>query len=1302
MSAVRRGPALAHICDLAGRPRGTGFPADALGTLVTSHEAVDGLSRVVVQAGGRSCLAESGDITPVPEWDLALIRTRGLGLAPLVIGGERAHPGGSPVDLRIDEPLRATLVGTTAATYTSTERYHPLAQVLELAVPDALRVQLRLSRPASGAPVLDAVTGAVLGVLGTALHAPGRAAVFAVPLYATGMPVPEGPLRALLRHNAAGVPGFGPDLNLAGALRLSATSVGPAVERCAHAATRPGIAIALKEFANGNASVLALLGDPGTGRTTELAAFAARRIFGAAPVPAAGTVPAAASDSVPTPADGAEPAPTVWLRGADLHDGDGSVREAVGRALASAGRILAASHHAAGLGVWRAQDPREANPDVVARLSRTAGRPLLVLLDSPEEMPPQLAQRLRRWITGTASWLRAAGARMAVACRPEFWGHAGPLFPREMLHVPPDAWAEAALPQESAPSRKPEGSRKAAGSSAGVPIGVPFGALSGVPSGEVLPGCVRIGDLPEREAVRVRSVYGLRDGALAPEDEGHPLAIRMLAQVHAAQGGSGAGALSARQPARVEIFSAYLDLLCLRVALRMRSGERRTGTAAGPVDVRRLATRVAGRFHQAARHCLGPGQGELEPAAFEELFPRSGGWASAVLAEGALVRAGEGYRFADEEFADWIQGRHLELDAALDALVHHRSAATLAPVPRHRAGPVVHSLLLCGHRDGHEALAPRLRRLADALVSACACASASDGGDESGNDDEEVGDEGEGEVGDESVRSDEAVWWSAHLLRETLLRVPDAGPYTEVLRVLARFVVRTEAEARKEGDSGYAPYSGFGPWFWRRLSLPVADKAELLRLLLPADPPFPGRHAPSGRPSDPAFPGCPDAASRERFLDVVGGLLAAEPQAMQPVLCEWFGDPRPLRLCTEDVREADGPAPTVAAAAQALLYVHRGRALDELLEVLVEAAHPRADELLAELVHEEPSGVCRAVRRWARAPRDGWGGRDRRDGRWGAAATYGLRAARRVRSDADRELLRGAALALLRECGGSARGDAALALLVRDPASRSRYVDAALRRFAETGDPELTAALGTALNTHPEPVFTAFSALLTGPVSSQEAPLRASLARVLGAGQGPLRDELLDLLLAAERELPVLETALDAVVRGGRQRRARRSAASGGDGGFPASGGNGERAASGGAEEVMASGGAGSAGASAPGTGTGTGPAWASVPGAESGSRSGPGLGLGSGPGTASGSGPSAVEPAEERWPEGELVRRIGLRMAVVPQGVACFDRALAGLAREVPGFAGALRAWVTGAPDAWAVLGPGARRMCEVLGTRT
>ncbi|GAA3042433.1 hypothetical protein GCM10020000_21780 [Streptomyces olivoverticillatus] len=112
----------------------------------------------------------------------------------------------------------------------------------------------------------------------------------------------------------------------------------------------------------------------------------------------------------------------------------------------------------------------------------------------------------------------------------------------------------------------------------------------------------------------------------------------------------------------------------------------------------------------------------------------------------------------------------------------------------------------------------------------------------------------------------------------------------------------------------------------------------------------------------------------------MAGLLMEYPCAAQPLLCRWFSDERLLQT-VPDVRRV---RPTVAAAAQALLHTHRRRAIDDLAEALVDAAHPRADELLAALAEDEPSALCRAVDRWAH---------DDRVERHVAAAAYGLKTA---------------------------------------------------------------------------------------------------------------------------------------------------------------------------------------------------------------------------------------------------------------------------------------------------------------------
>ncbi|MEV7326257.1 trypsin-like peptidase domain-containing protein [Streptomyces sp. NPDC093970] len=1224
---------LVRVRDLAGRPRGTGFLADHDGTLITSHEAVDGLARIVLHAAGdRTCVVGSDAVTPLPAHDLALIRTEGLCVPPLPITVRDRIPSGTYVRIAADRWREARVLAAAEATYTATDRFHLLPEALELAMGTAGRDALRLGGGAAGGPVLDTETGAVLAVLGTALRSGHRDVGFAVPLHHTD----RTPLTDLLARNAATVPAHGIDLNLAGILELTTTSLSqdaphipesgpsaawrgagncaiaphahaaesgpsgprrgagncaiaphaPAAEsgpsgprrgagNCAngpHAAAdghgshvqpveRAAIAEELSTFAEGtgtstatgtltgtvtgtstgtgtgtrtakaNASVLALVGAPGTGRTTELAALAARRTR--AP----------------------DPAPTLWIRGADLEDTDDSVADAARRALERAVRTVAAA---------RSQLPGdlgELTVERLARLAARAGRPLLLLLDGPEEMPPLLAHRLPAWTAGTAAWLRDTGARLLFACREEYWERAGAEFPPDLLHRTADADDLA---------------------------------------------CVRLPGLTPDEARRARSSHGVPDGALTERDAGHPLALRLLSEVRAAlPDAPDAGPLD-----RYDVFAAHLDLLCLRIAVRVAAGSGLRGTA-----LRRLAARVCGQVHEAARRSLGPGLGELDRESFEAVFPpgpapaRLGGgssWASAVLTEGLLVPAGAGYRFAHEEFADWIQGSHLDVDEALHALVHRPRTPDSAhpqPVPHHRVGPVVQALLLLDRQYGPAHLGPRLNDLAHALDL------------------------------------DPGSWWAARLLAQTLPRLPDATPYTGVLRLLADRVV---------GRRRTAP-AGFGPDFWTALALPDADRFDLLRRLVRADepPPEPADEGRFGtRPTATASTG-----RAPRYLDAVARLLAADPAVVQPCLTRWFDDERPLRAM---------PHATVATAAQALLHTHRHRGLDNLTEVLVDAAHRRGDELLAVLAEDEPSAMCRAVDRWAH---------DERPARRVAAVAHALRAAPHVRGEPDRALLRYAALALLARPADCALHGGALALLVRDPWTRTRHLPQALRHFA-TGDPQLTAgALVPAMVTHPEEVLEAFRAGLHGPAAGQ-------VVRALADVTAPdLGHRVTELVLEAARLRP--ETA--GQVAGFVERRLDRGA--------------GSRAVllplvtallTDGPEPVRA--------------------ALATVLGAGGTTGSRPLrrelveflLDREEDPGVLDALLHAAAGRREEDGDRTrELVRRTGLLLVRTPDGATRFDRGLVDLGRHVPGFAALMIRWLTDTPEEWAaVVGPSTRRM--------
>ncbi|MGW4289196.1 trypsin-like peptidase domain-containing protein [Streptomyces sp. NPDC004673] len=1023
-----RADALVRICDLSGRPRGIGFLADHHGTLLTSHEAVEGLTQLVLRAADdRPRVVDAEAVVPLPRHGLALVRTENLGVAPLPLTARERIEAGTYVQIAAGGWRVARVLTAGPATYPAEGRSLVLADALELALGTAARDTLRPGGGTTGGPVLDARTGAVLGVLGATLRSAVRDSGLAAPVRPPGTADPA--LTALLDRNAATVPAYGADLNLAGVLQLCAASVsqdGPpgTLTGLAGIVERAAVERELADFMAGPHPVLALTGDPGSGRTTELAALAARR------------------------RRGDTPAPTLWLRGADLRDTDDSVADAVRRALERAAPVAAASGPGRPAGLGDDLDPERA-----AALAAREGRPLLLCLDAPEEMPAAL---LPDWAEETDAWLRATGARLVFACRDEFWESTAETFPARL----------------------------------------------------------RLTGLNRQEARAARSRHGIPDGALTDADARHPLALRLLSEVRAA--------LPADAPLdpldRHDVFAAHLDLMCLRVAERLAAAGGLADTA-----VRRLATRVAGQVHEAARRALGHGQGVLDRESFEAVFPHgraparlggATGWASAVLAEGLMVRSGSGYRFAHEEFADWVQGTHLDLDEALHVLVHRPHAerpSGVLPVPHHRIGPVVQALLLLGRRRGPRQLAFRLRELADALDRDPGC------------------------------------WWAARLLTRTLLRTPDALPYREVLRFLADRVVAW----RRAGQTVPAE---FGPAFWTALALPDAERYALLRRLVLADPAVPG-------------------GAGERYLDAVARLLAADPAAGQPHLTRWFEDECPLPAT---------PHATVATAAQALLHTHRHGALDHLTEALIDSGHRRAVELLAVLAEDEPSAACRAVGRWARyedpdhratalvlarrtAPHAGTP----------ADHTLLRRAAQALLTRPADRALHGGALALLavdpvsrdqhlpRALRHFAAGDSGLpptALLPALATHPDTVLDAfrarlrhgpdpagALRALADVTDPavarRVAALVRETVASRPEtaPLVAEYVdrrlghgptaraellPLLTGLLGKGFEPVRAALAAVLVApgtpATTPLRRELLDLLLAHERDPDVL------------------------------------------------------------------------------------------------------------------------------------------------------------------------------------
>ncbi|KDN82949.1 hypothetical protein KCH_53090 [Kitasatospora cheerisanensis KCTC 2395] len=353
------------------------------------------------------------------------------------------------------------------------------------------------------------------------------------------------------------MPAFGRALNLAGGLRLTAAQLdaatagpGRITELAADRVDRPD-GLSGEEPQD---TLTVLLGDAGSGRSTELAALAVRR------------------------AGAAEPLPTLWLRGADLAPGDGSLDDALRRRLAAAA-------HRSGL--------PEASPAELAERCADGGRPLLVVLDGPEEAPLALSAA---WLAAGLEWLRAHRARALVACRPDGWEQLGP-------------WRTAAR-------------------------------------------ALWLGPLTDDAAARAARRYGLPEGFLGPAERGHPLALRLAGDLRAA----GVHGPVADRAELFDGWLDLACLTVARRVAQASGGQRRHRRG-GPVptgedarQVRRLAAVAAGRLHEAARLMLGAGDGRCPPrsstgcsrprAAGRGPSARSTCWSRRVPATGPATRRG--------------------------------------------------------------------------------------------------------------------------------------------------------------------------------------------------------------------------------------------------------------------------------------------------------------------------------------------------------------------------------------------------------------------------------------------------------------------------------------------------------------------------------------------------------------------------------------------------------------------------------------------------------------------------------------
>ncbi|MFC7512773.1 hypothetical protein ACFQV4_31275 [Streptomyces thermocarboxydus] len=295
------------------------------------------------------------------------------------------HPAGGWREARV--------LGTTTVTYTATDRTHHVPGALELAVGTAGRDALRLGGGAPAAPCSTRDRHRRRRPRHRAAHRRLRRRLRR-PLRPT---VPA--LAALLMENAATVPAYGTDLNLAGVVGLTAAS---AARRARG-----------RSWSRSNGPLSAPSCTPSSAATRPSWALSARPAVAAVPnsppsPPAATTASPRCGCAGPTCARTTPP-----RRRRPPRPGPGRRR-----------RDRLAAVPAAGPRRPRARASRRARPG-----GRT---PLLLLLDDPEQMAPGLYRRLAAWTEETVRRLRATGTRLVVSCTPEHWEEAG--HPPALLH----------------------------------------------------------------------------------------------------------------------------------------------------------------------------------------------------------------------------------------------------------------------------------------------------------------------------------------------------------------------------------------------------------------------------------------------------------------------------------------------------------------------------------------------------------------------------------------------------------------------------------------------------------------------------------------------------------------------------------------------------------------------------------------------------------------------------------------------------------------------------------------------------
>jgi hypothetical protein len=384
--------ALVRICGPNQATKGTGFFVDNSGTILTCDHVLGQLTETLVQTvDGQHHSAPSASIHRFPEIDLAIITTNlsPTSVLPLDFGyevGMRVWTKGfqyQSSNLTAAFPLRAAISGTTSIRYKTETQLYQLEKVLVL-------TEAEIDEGLSGAPLIDEETGVVVGIVNTTFRKGGG---FALPfLSETEYPAP---LQEIIGWNRVHIPRYGRFLNTAVAGFLCKSQVRTALRRLEKEGLflprlsfeRSALREEINRFLQGDALILPIVGEAGTGKTTLLALLASS-LF--------------------------EKQPCLLLRASLMNPGGKSLQDAVEDALRLSGKSF--------------------DFERLPKALNTKKRRLLILLDGLNEVPPPVRENITVWIQQSVSWLEEVSAQLIVTSRPSFWDLIKRYFPPQLVY----------------------------------------------------------------------------------------------------------------------------------------------------------------------------------------------------------------------------------------------------------------------------------------------------------------------------------------------------------------------------------------------------------------------------------------------------------------------------------------------------------------------------------------------------------------------------------------------------------------------------------------------------------------------------------------------------------------------------------------------------------------------------------------------------------------------------------------------------------------------------------------------------